>query len=532
MSKPRTKHAVDAPEIPTVRCAIYTRKSTDENLELDFNSLDAQRDSAEAYIASQKGQGWTYLPDRFDDGGFSGGTVDRPAFQRLMADVEAGRVDCIVVYKIDRLSRSLMDFARIMQTLETHHVSLVSVTQQFNTTSSMGRLTLNILLSFAQFEREIISERTRDKIAAARRKGKWTGGSPVLGYDRVRDSRGTRLVVNVEEAKRVRAAFTKYMELQSLLDTVHWLDGRGWRNKQYVTNKGVPRGGKEFDKSTLLKLLTNRLYLGQITYNGQCFDGEHEAIVDEDLFGRVQGQLARNRNSGGGGKYQRNKYGALLKGLVRCKHCGGGMSHHYASRGQRRYRYYVCQTAQKKGWSACPYPSLPAGELEQFVVQRIKEMTGDRALLGDVVSRAREQLNRQTEELEQRRKLHENRARRINADINDLTRSPGSAAMHATSHAASELARLQDELVEVEKEIGDLNRQIVDIQHRMIDEDELTGALEAFDPMWDRLRPTERARVIHLLVQCIEYDGTNEEIAITYHPAGLQAFAEMEPCHA
>jgi site-specific DNA recombinase len=308
MSQTNRKQTSDT---PTVRCAIYTRKSTDENLELDFNSLDAQRESAEAYIASQKSQGWVCLADRYDDGGFSGGTVDRPAFQRLMADVEAERIDCIVVYKIDRLSRSLMDFARIMETLERHGVSLVSVTQQFNTTTSMGRLTLNILLSFAQFEREIISERTRDKIASARRRGKWTGGAPVLGYDRVRDNRGTRLVVNDEEAKRVRAIFDKYLELHSILETVHWLDARGWRNKQYTTSKGVPRGGKDFDKSTLLKLLTNRLYLGQIVHNGQCFDGEHEAIVDEDLFGRVQGQLTRNRNSGG--KYQRNKYGALLK---------------------------------------------------------------------------------------------------------------------------------------------------------------------------------------------------------------------------
>lgn len=510
-----------------VRCAIYTRKSTDENLELDFNSLDAQRESAENYIASQKSQGWVCLPERYDDGGFSGGTVDRPAFQRLMADVEAGRIDCIVVYKIDRLSRSLMDFARIMETLDRHGVSLVSVTQQFNTTTSMGRLTLNILLSFAQFERELISERTRDKIAAARRRGKWTGGAPVLGYDRVRDSRGTRLVVNEEEAKRVRAIFAKYLELQSILATVEWLDAQGWRNKQYTTGKGVRRGGKDFDKSTLLKLLTNRLYLGQIVHNGQCFDGEHEAIVDEDLFGRVQGQLARNRNSGG--KYQRNKYGALLKGLVRCRHCGCGMSHHYASRGQRRYRYYVCHRAQKKGWATCPYPSLPAGELEQFVVERIKEMTGDRNLLSDVVSRAKAALDSQIEELKQRRRLRESRARRINEDINDLTRS---FALHNTPQGAGELARLQDELTGVEKQIGELNRQIVDLQHRMVDEDELTGALEAFDPMWDRLRPAERARLIHLLVQCIEYDGANNEIAITYHPAGLQAFAEMEKCHA
>ncbi len=517
----------DSRQKPVVRCAIYTRKSTDENLELDFNSLDAQRTSAENYIASQKHEGWVCLEQRYDDGGFSGGTIERPAFQRLMADVEAGTIDVILVYKIDRLSRSLLDFARIMEALERCNVSLVSVTQQFNTSTSMGRLTLNILLSFAQFEREIISERTRDKIAMARRKGRWTGGAPVLGYDPIRDNRGTRLVVNEEEAEQVRGIYSKYLELASIQATINWLDAKGWRNKVYTTSKGKPRGGKDFDKSTLQKLLTNRLYLGQIVHNDECYDGEHEAIVDEDVFGRVLGQLARNRNCGG--KYQRNKYGALLKGLVRCRHCGSGMSHHHATRGQRRYRYYVCHTAQKKGWAACPYPSLPAGELEQFVLQRIKETTGDRALLGDVVTRARGELECQIEALRQHRSLRENRAKRVNHDINELTASP---VMHGGPAVSAELARLQDEMTELQKQITDLNRQIVELEHRMIDEDELTGALEAFDPMWERLRPDERARVMHLLIQCIEYDGANDEIAITYHPAGLQAFAAMEASHA
>ena len=508
----------------TVRCAIYTRKSTDENLELDFNSLDAQRESAEAYIASQKHVGWVCLPEHYDDGGFSGGTVDRPAFQRLMADIEAERIDCILVYKIDRLSRSLMDFARIMEVLERKNVSLVSVTQQFNTTTSMGRLTLNILLSFAQFEREIISERTRDKIAASRRKGKWTGGPPVLGYNRARDNGGTRLMVNKKEADQVRAIFGKYLELGSLLDTVHWLDAEGWLNKRYQTTKGQWRGGKDFDKSTLRKLLTNPLYLGKVAFRGQMYEGEHDAIVNEDLFGRVQGMLRRNRGSGG--KYQRNKYGALLKGLVRCKHCGCSMSHHYATKRQRRYRYYVCQTALKKGWSACPYPSLPAGELERFVIDRIKETARDPELLADVIRRATEQLHRQVEDLKQQRERRENHARRINEGICELSKTPYAPGV------ADELAELQENLVKIEKVLVGINRQIVELQRRMVEEDELTGAFEAFDPMWDKLRPAEKSRLIHLLVQCIEYDGENEEISITYHPSGLRDFTEMEAAHA
>ena len=508
----------------TIRCAVYTRKSTDENLELDFNSLHAQRESAEAYIASQKHTGWVCLPEHYDDGGFSGGNVDRPAFQQLMADVEAEMIDCVLVYKIDRLSRSLMDFARIMEILERKNVSLVSVTQQFNTTTSMGRLTLNILLSFAQFEREIISERTRDKIAASRRKGKWTGGPPVLGYDRVRDNAGTRLTVNEKEAEQVRAIFGKYLELGSLLDTVRELDAEGRLNKRYQTVKGQWRGGKDFDKSTLQKMLTNPLYLGKIAYKGQMYEGEHDAIVDEDLFGRVQGMLRRNRGSGG--KYQRNKYGAVLKGLVRCKHCGRAMSHHYATRGQRRYRYYVCQTAQKKGWAACPYPSLPAGELERFVIDRIRETVHNPQLLANVVGRAQAQLDRQIAELKEQRRRRENHARRVNESICELTRAP------EAPEVADELADLQEELVKIEKAVVSINRQIVELEQRKIGEDELTGAFEAFDPMWDQLRPAEKTRLIHLLVQCIEYDGEGEQISITYHPGGLRNLAETEAVHA
>lgn len=227
-------------ETPTasriVRCAIYTRKSTEEGLAQEFNSLDAQREAAEAYIASQRHEGWILIPDGYDDGGFTGANMDRPALQRLLADIAADRVDCVVVYKVDRLSRSLLDFARIMETFDKHDVSFVSVTQAFNTTASLGRLTLNILLSFAQFEREMIAERTRDKMSAARRKGKWVGGIPVLGYDV--DARGGRLVINLDEAKQVRAIFNLYLEHRSLIPVVRQLNQRGWTTKQWTTQDG------------------------------------------------------------------------------------------------------------------------------------------------------------------------------------------------------------------------------------------------------------------------------------------------------
>jgi len=231
---------------PVIRCAIYTRKSTEEGLQQEFNSLDAQRESGEAYVASQRSEGWECLPDRYDDGGFTGGNMERPALQQLMADIQAGKIDCVVVYKVDRMTRSLLDFAKIVETFDRHHVSFVAVTQLINTATSMGRLMLNVLLSFAQFEREIISERTRDKIAATRRKGKWSGGMPLLGYDVVE----TKLVVVPPEAEQVRQIFDLYLASEGLIPVVEELDRRGWRTKRWITKKGTERGGRSFGKNS------------------------------------------------------------------------------------------------------------------------------------------------------------------------------------------------------------------------------------------------------------------------------------------
>ena len=256
----------------TLRCAVYTRKCTDEGLEQEFNSLEAQREAGESYIAAQKREGWRCLKERYDDGGFTGGNMERPALQRLMDEVRAGRVDCVVVYKVDRLSRSLLDFARIMEVFEQHEVDFVSVTQQLHTGSSMGRLMLNVLFSFAQFERELISERTRDKMGAARRKGKRVGGRPLLGYDV--DPQTKQLVVNEEEAKRVRQTYQLYLEQESLLKTVHELNRRGWVTKQCTTRKGQVVGGRPFNKARLHAVLTNVTYRGQVTYQGKVYAGE------------------------------------------------------------------------------------------------------------------------------------------------------------------------------------------------------------------------------------------------------------------
>ena len=351
-----------------VRCAIYTRKSTEEGLDQEFNSLDAQREAGEAYIKSLQSEGWECLPTHYDDGGYTGGNMDRPALEKLMADIQAGDVDCVVVYKVDRLSRSLLDFAMMMGLFEQHKVSFVSVTQQFNTASSMGRLVLNVLLSFAQFEREIISERTRDKIAAARRKGKWSGGMPLLGYDI--DPRGSRLVVNEAEAARVKAIFDLYLDHKSLIKASVELNRRGWLTKRWTTRKATERGGKPFNKTNLHKLLTNVTYLGKVRYKEEIHEGEHEAIIDAETWQRVQAVLSQNGRSGG--VEGRNQFGALLKGLLRCVACDCAMSPtHSTKKNGKRYRYYVCTGAQTRGWTSCPSPSIPAGEIEQFVVNQI-----------------------------------------------------------------------------------------------------------------------------------------------------------------
>ena len=350
-----------------VRCAIYTRKSTEEGLDQDFNSLDAQREAAEAYIHSQAHAGWNCLPQRYDDGGYTGSNLARPALQRLLADIEAGQLDCVVTHRVDRLSRSLLDFAKLMEAFEQHRVAFVSVTQHFNSATSMGRLVLNVLLSFAQFERELIAERTRDKMAAARRKGKWSGGLPVLGYDV--EARTKKLVVNEAEAARVRAIFALYLELRGLLPVVEELVRRGWCNKQSLTRQGRVRGGRPFTKGSLHQLLTNVTYNGQVRYKNEVHPGEQPALVDPEIWQQVQALLAHNGRARAVALRSRSR--ALLQGLLRCRPCGCAMTPAHVSRGNKRYRYYTCSAAQKKGWHTCPSKSVPALALERFVLDQI-----------------------------------------------------------------------------------------------------------------------------------------------------------------
>jgi len=355
-----------------VRCAIYTRVSTDHGLEQDFNSLDAQHDAAEAYVRSQVQEGWTLIRARYDDGGYSGGSTDRPALQQLLADIRARRIDVVVVYKVDRLTRSLADFAKLVELFDAHGVSFVSVTQQFNTTTSMGRLTLNVLLSFAQFEREVTGERIRDKIAASKRKGLWVGGMVPLGYD----SRDRRLVINEEEADRVRTIFRRYLELGSIGRLLVDLRGRGIPTKVRRLSNGRTTGGIPFTRGPLAHLLRNRFYIGEVAYKGEICPGEQPPILDRTLFEAVQAKLSEQRISH---RATRGSSESLLLGRI-FDDRGNRMTPSHSRKQGLRYRYYVSSALiQGQPELVGSVTRVPAAEIESLVCNAVAQHANEPA---------------------------------------------------------------------------------------------------------------------------------------------------------
>jgi site-specific DNA recombinase len=354
-----------------LRCAIYTRKSTEEGLEQEFNSLQAQREAAQAYIASQRQARWTALPEQYDDGGFSGASLERPALRKLLSAIQAGGIDCVVVYKVDRLSRSLLDFARLMALFEGRGIGFVSVTQEFNTTTSLGRLTLHILLSFSQFEQELIGERTRDKLGAARRKGKWTGGIPVLGYDV--DPRGGRLMVNEAEAERVREIFSIGAGAGTLAAALREVQQRGFRTKEWTSKEGQHRVGHSFSESTLRRLLGNVLYKGSICHKGTVYAGEQPALVEGDLWEQVNRQLAIRSAHQQARKHAPQR--RLLSGMLYCGSCGSPMAVTYTGQAGQRHSYYVCKTARQR--QGCKQRPVAASDIEAALARQLEPALGD-----------------------------------------------------------------------------------------------------------------------------------------------------------
>lgn len=349
------------------RCAVYTRVSTDERLDQSFNSLDAQREAGHAYVASQRAEGWLPVADDYDDGGYSGGNVERPALKRLLDDIMADEIDIVVVYKIDRLTRSLMDFARLIELFEHHKVSFVSVTQQFNTTTSMGRLMLNILLSFAQFEREVTGERIRDKIAASKRKGIWMGGYVPLGYE----VKERKLLVVENDAETVRRIFQRFVELRSVTDLSRELVAEGITTKPTRLKDGGTRNGTPMDKKYLSKMLRNPIYVGEIRHKGTSYAGQHEPIISRQLWDLVQEILAEDAYTRMGVTQTRGKTDALLRGLL---YDMNGVKYHvtFSTKASgKRYRYYIPKLDKRYGYRTSATGAIPADQIEEVVVNLV-----------------------------------------------------------------------------------------------------------------------------------------------------------------
>lgn len=347
----------------TMKCAVYTRKSSEEGLEQAFNSLDAQRISGESYIASQAHEGWEVIDKLYDDGGYSGGNTDRPALKELLNDIEAGLVNCVVVYKIDRLSRSLLDFLKMMELFEKYNVSFVSVTQSFNTSNSMGRLMLNVLLSFAQYERELTGERIRDKVAASKKKGYWMGGYSPLGYD----AKNRSLVINKKEAEAVKDLFNKFVELKSITKLL-----------EYAKNNNIKtKFGKNFSKKTLRHVLTNPIYKGYINHKTEVYKGLHKGIIEEDFFDGVQKIFKKDS----GNAKQPEDSNALLKNIIKCGICDCAMTPTRCNKHKRQYRYYTCSNHLRKKDCTSANKNVPAGEVEEYVNKSVCKLLEDPAIV-------------------------------------------------------------------------------------------------------------------------------------------------------
>jgi site-specific DNA recombinase len=479
-----------------VRCAIYTRKSTDEGLDKDFNSLDNQRERGEAFVDSQ---GWQLLPTRYDDGGFSGGTADRPALKQLLADVKAGQIDSIVVYKLDRLSRSLVDFVKIHEFLEKHGVALVSVTESLNTQTPHGRMQVNMLLSFAQYERELAAERTRDKISAARRRGKWT-------------------------AQQVRAIFEIFAERPSLTTTVEELNRRGWRQKRWTTKGGNKAGGGEWNKSSLRTLLTNPLYIGKQKLRGEVFPGEHRGIVPKKLFDNIQCAIQGNRRDGGASS--RNSHGFLLRGLLRCSACDAPMTADSPQSHGRRYRYYRCLRSQRSGAAACPTRSVPADRIEQFVVDQIRRIGADQNLQEETFQQAVAQVKAKRRGLKREIKQLARDLAPLRLEVVRLVKALAGTDGPAADAIRTELTKAQERIRKIEARDAEVQVELTALDVQVVDRRDLARALEEFTPIWDVLLTPEKERVLQLLIDRISYNGATQEMTIAWRLGGFGELAK------
>lgn len=477
---------------PKVRCAVYTRKSTEEGLEQEFNSLDAQREAGTSYIASQKHEGWYCLDQLYDDGGFSGGTMDRPGLEQLLRDIENNRIDCVVVYKVDRLSRSLLDFSKIMDVFDRNGVSFVSVTQMFNTSTSMGRLVLNVLLSFAQFEREIIGERIRDKIASSKQKGQYTGGTPPLGYN-VHPEK-TQLIVNPDEAITVQTIFTRYCDTSSPLRVALELNAAGITTKRWVTKGGILHTGRPWDRGHIYRILHNPVYVGRVKHRENIYPGEHEAIIEVDLWDRVVAMLKENALHEEAQK--RSLVPSLLKGIISCGYCNRSMCMISTTKDGARFRYYKCIKAVKSGCQACSVGAVPAGDIEGAVIAQLRAVFKSPEIVAKTFRSTRVIETSEITRLESEKACLERGMKRLQDSAAKLIN--GDLSSNATS---TEVLRINSEFIQTQRRLQDTSEELSEMLLEMTTEQNVAKALSDLHPIWDELYPSEQHRIIQLLIE-------------------------------
>ena len=505
-----------APE--TKRCAVYTRKSTSQGLEQDFNSLDAQREACAGYI--QRQPGWTLVGTRYDDGGFSGANIERPAFQRLLVDIEAGKIDVVIVYKVDRLSRSLLDFAKVMERFSKSGASFVSVTQNFSTADAMGRLTLNMLMSFAEFEREMIGERTRDKMAAARRKGKWTGGPVPLGY-RVEDK---RLVVDEMEAVIVREVFALYLEQRSTLAVARVLNQRHRSTKRHRAVNGNLREARAWTKGDVLRVLKNPVYAGYMPSGGELHEAEHGPLIPRETFTHVRALLEdatpAKKDRGRNPDY-------VLRGLLRCACCGASFTPASTRKGSSEYRYYRCLTRDKQGKDACPSSPLPAEAIEDYVLERLRESTTDGTLAADVAAGVKERAAARRKDILTERQRLPGEIATLSDEGKRLVETIASVNGAARRLLDERLGEIGEQLARCEARLAAAERELANLDALEVEATWVSQCLTNFSKVWDVLTPENRARLLRAVVQRVEVDEPGNKVSV--HITDLSAAMTAPP---
>lgn len=495
----------------SIPVAIYCRKSTDAHTEREVHSLSVQRASAKSFIESQQHRGWKCLTEHFDDNNISGATLDRPALKRLKQRILEGDVKVVVINRLDRISRSLSQFLELTEFFDQHGVSLVSVTQNFNTGDSMGRLMVQVIMSFAEFERSLIRDRVKERMQAAKRRGQFTGGRPILGYN-IKPG-GRELEIDELEAERVRAIFELYLELGSVNATSKELHRRGWNNKLWITREGKAIGGRPFSNNGLHSLLRNPLYIGKVKTDDGLVDSKHEGIVDLKLYDRVQRRLASNCMHMGNMK--RNATSSLLKGILFCKCCGTLFVPNYTKKNQRTYRYYTCAKKRAEGTHACSSPILPAGEIESLVTEQLFAVGDNPELQKLVHQQLRDLLKHKKEDEAQHKKSARQQLDRINRELTT------SREMEAP---LSLIRHLEQKQREAESALESATQQTI----KMPSQTQIAASLSNIQSLWPSFTQEERAEFVSSLLQRVDYDALSGKVTLHFNESGFLPKSEED----